>query len=376
MAAKSAAGSGEVFWDEYDHSYVRSVGVPDDDIAAAARALSGTRNAYLWRWPIPESQMALAKLAAADLPMGVVSNASGQIAEVLSRSGVCQAGYGPHVSMRVIVDSQIVGVAKPDPAIFEHALAYFDGIDRHEIAYIGDSVTMDIGASTAAGLHPILLDPYDDHPEADFERIHSLVDLTEDEYGVSRSWSQWRAATDLQEYHTRWQRLEATGESTHGEADFIQALHPSRVLDAGCGMGRVAIELARRGLDVVGVDLDDDLLTFARQSEPSIRWVHADLATMRLGRMFDVVAMPGNVMIFCRPADRPAIIRNAAAHLDDDGLLVAGFDLLPAAEALTLAEYDELCAANGLELVQRCSTWQADAYQGGPYAVSVHRRRR
>lgn len=187
MAAKSAAGSGEAFWDEYNHSYVRSVGVPDHDTVAAAQALHSTRNAYLWRWPIPESQVALAKLASTGMPLGVVSNASGQIAEVLSRSGVCQAGHGPCVSMRVVVDSHLVGVAKPDPGIFEHALAYFDGIDRREIAYIGDSVTMDIGASIAAGLHPILLDPYDDHPDADFERIRSLTELIGDEIAACAS---------------------------------------------------------------------------------------------------------------------------------------------------------------------------------------------
>jgi putative hydrolase of the HAD superfamily len=178
MAAKSAAGSGEAFWDEYNHSYVRSIGVPEDDVDAAARALHNTRTAFLWRWPIPESLVALADLSAMGLPLGVVSNASGQIAEVLSRSGVCQAGDGPYTPMRVVVDSHVVGVAKPDSGIFEHALPYFEGIDRHEIAYVGDSVTMDIGAATAAGLHPILLDPYDDHPDAEFERIRHLTELT------------------------------------------------------------------------------------------------------------------------------------------------------------------------------------------------------
>ena len=177
MAAKSAAGSGEAFWDEYNHSYVRSIGVAEAHADAAAKALQTTRNAFLWRWPIPESVAALAELTSMGLPLGVVSNASGQIAEVLSRSGVCQAGDGAHISIRVVVDSHVVGVAKPDPRIFDHALPYFDGIDRHEIAYVGDSVTMDIGAATAAGLHPILLDPYDDHPEADFERIRSLTEL-------------------------------------------------------------------------------------------------------------------------------------------------------------------------------------------------------
>ena len=195
----------------------------------------------------------------------------------------------------------------------------------------------------------------------------------DDEHPVSRRWSQWRAATDLDEYYTRWSRLEVAGESAHGEADFIESLHPSSVLDAGCGMGRVAIELARRGIDVVGVDLDDDLLEFARQSQPSITWVHADLATMRLGQRFGMVAMPGNVMMFCRPTDHQAIIENAAAHLEPDGLLVAGFQLEPHRDSVTLVEYDRRCAESGFELVERWSTWQGQPYREESYAVSVHR---
>ena len=177
MAAKSAAGSGESFWTEYDHSYVRSLGVAEPDVEAAATSLHLTRNAYLWRWAIPESFVALQALADSGVPLGVVSNASGQIGEVLSRSGVCQVGDGPHVPVRIIVDSHVVGVAKPDPRIFDHALPHFDGTDRSDIAYVGDSVTMDIGAARAAGLHPILLDPYDDHRDADFERIRTLMEL-------------------------------------------------------------------------------------------------------------------------------------------------------------------------------------------------------
>ncbi len=177
MAAKSAAGSGEAFWDEYNRSYARSVGVGEEDLSHAATSLHQTRHAYLWRWPIPESLDALRQLAVLGVPLGVVSNASGQIADVLSRSGVCQAGDGRDVAMRVVVDSHVVGVAKPDPLIFDHALAYFDGLRREEITYVGDSVTMDIAAARAAGLHPVLLDPHDDHSGADFDRVRSLTDL-------------------------------------------------------------------------------------------------------------------------------------------------------------------------------------------------------
>jgi putative hydrolase of the HAD superfamily len=177
MAAKSAAGAQEKFWHDYNEAYVRAVGVPEDEVELAATVLDRTRNAWTWRWPIPESVQALQALSALAVPMGVVSNASGQIAEVLFRSGVCQAGDGPHTPVRVVVDSHLVGVAKPDPHIFDFAMPYFEGMDRARIAYVGDSVMMDIGGARAAGLAPILLDPYDDHPGADFARVTSLMEL-------------------------------------------------------------------------------------------------------------------------------------------------------------------------------------------------------
>lgn len=177
MAAKSHQGSTESDWNAYNVTYVREVGVDPDAVEHAAEVLEHTRSAHLWRWPIPDSLTALAALAAAGVPMGVVSNASGQIAEVLHRTAICQEGDGPGVSMRVVIDSHVVGVAKPDPRIFEFALPHFDEFDRSRIAYVGDSVVMDVGGASAAGLHPILVDPFDDHEGADFDRIKSVTDL-------------------------------------------------------------------------------------------------------------------------------------------------------------------------------------------------------
>ncbi len=177
MAAKSAAGSTESFWGDYNLAYVEAVGVPAHDVGYAAHVLERTRNAFVWRWPMADSVEALARLVANGMPVGVVSNASGQIEEVLQRSGVCQVGDGPLTSVRVIIDSHVVGVAKPDARIFDHALVHFEGIDPARIAYIGDSVTMDVGGARAAGLHPILLDPFGDHVGADFDRIESMLEL-------------------------------------------------------------------------------------------------------------------------------------------------------------------------------------------------------
>jgi len=177
MAAKSAQGAEERDWRDYDRAYVRAVGVEEADVEEAAAVLGVTRHAPLWRWPIPGCVDVLRQLEAAGYPLAVVSNASGQIEAVLGRTGVCQVGAGRGVAMRCIIDSHVVGVAKPNPAIFDHAAAHFDGVARQRIAYVGDSVTMDVAGATAAGLHPILVDPYDDHPGASFERIRSLAEL-------------------------------------------------------------------------------------------------------------------------------------------------------------------------------------------------------
>jgi putative hydrolase of the HAD superfamily len=177
MATKSRTESAEPDWSHYNRTYVEMVGVRADHIDHAAVLLDHTRTAHLWRWPIPDTLAGLIALAAADVPMGVVSNASGQIADMLLRTGICQVGGGPGVAMRVVVDSHVVGVAKPDPRIFEFALSHFDEFERDRIAYVGDSVVMDVVGARAAGLHPLLVDPYDDHADADFERIRSVGDL-------------------------------------------------------------------------------------------------------------------------------------------------------------------------------------------------------
>ena len=166
---------------------------------------------------------------------------------------------------------------------------------------------------------------------------------------VSARWAHWREQVDLAEYHARWAKLEAAGHSTHGEADLIeryvrQGGRPPSVLDAGCGMGRVAIELHHRGIEVEGADLDADLLAYAQADAPHVVWHLADLAEMALGRTYGVVAMPGNVMLFCAAAVRADVVARCAAHLAPGGLLVAGFSI----DGITLDEYDGYCAAAGL----------------------------
>ena len=189
-------------------------------------------------------------------------------------------------------------------------------------------------------------------------------------------WSSWRRNVDLDAYDERWEQIAASGANPHGEADFVDdvlaGMRPASVLDAGCGTGRMAIELARRDIEVIGVDLDDDMLDRARAKAPDQTWVRADLAELDLGRTFDVVALAGNVVPFVAEADRAAAVAGCARHVGGSGRLVAGFQL--AAGWPTVAEYDEWCAAAGLELEGRFATWDEAPFDpDAGYAVSVHR---
>src|ERR1700738_572025 len=105
-------------------------------------------------------------------------------------------------------------------------------------------------------------------------------------------------AWDGETYQQRFDALAAQGTQVHGEADLVSFLTPASVLDAGCGTGRVAIELARRGIDVVGVDVDPSMLSTARARGPRVTWIEADVASLELRRTFDVVVMAGNVVLF------------------------------------------------------------------------------
>ena len=164
------------------------------------------------------------------------------------------------------------------------------------------------------------------------------------------------------DYDARWRALAAEGKSIHGEADLVCRFEPASALDAGCGTGRVAIELAARGIDVVGVDLDPAMIGHARHKAPELTWIEDDLATVDVGRQFDVVVMAGNVMIFVAPQTEVAVVANMARHVAPGGHLIAGFQL---GRSFGVVAYDAAAAEAGLERVERFSTWEGAAWTDG-----------
>ncbi|MFE7836992.1 class I SAM-dependent methyltransferase [Streptomyces sp. NPDC057474] len=203
--------------------------------------------------------------------------------------------------------------------------------------------------------------------------------------GQRDRWAELTGGEAGEEYAQRFARLAESGHDIHGEAAFCAALlkPAARILDAGCGTGRIAIRLAELGHYCTGVDVDPSMLAVARRDAPTQEWLLGDLArldALDLNPGFDLALAAGNVIPLLAPGTESAVVRQLAAALRPGGLLVTGMGLdaahLPLPEPpLTLTEFDHWCAQAGLTLRQRYATWSGDPYyQGCGYAVSVHSR--
>lgn len=197
-------------------------------------------------------------------------------------------------------------------------------------------------------------------------------------------WSQIGGVSG-EEYAARFAELARSGADMHGEASFCAAMLPpgARVLDAGCGTGRVAIRLDELGFSCVGVDVDESMLAVARRAAPQVPWHRADLATLTPDDLagaagFDLVVMAGNVVPLLAEGTVGRSVAALAALLRPGGLLVAGFGLDPAhlpprCPVTPLEEYDAAARSAGLSLQARYSTWDGAPFDPAEgYAVSVH----
>ncbi|WP_026549391.1 methyltransferase domain-containing protein [Arthrobacter sp. Br18] len=133
-------------------------------------------------------------------------------------------------------------------------------------------------------------------------------------------------------YIERFEDLRSAGADLHGEARLVDAMvgRNSRILDAGCGPGRVGGELASRGHNVVGVDLDRELIAAAVREHPGAAWHMRDLAQLDLldeglARPFDVVVSAGNVLAFLAPGSAGEVLTRFREHLRPSGRAVIGF---------------------------------------------------
>lgn len=201
---------------------------------------------------------------------------------------------------------------------------------------------------------------------------------------IRTRWSQVSGGIDAAHaYQRRLDELLESGADLDGEARFVNALRPApaRILDAGCGTGRIATKLTRLSHDVVGVDADGAMIEVARERDDVTRFVHADLTDLSLtGQTFDIVVLAGNVVPFLADGTLTQVLRRMRAHLGAGGVLVSGWALPghqpDGAAAVSAEDYERAAFAAGLSLVTRYSSWDATPWPGdGSWALTLHRPR-
>ena len=172
--------------------------------------------------------------------------------------------------------------------------------------------------------------------------------------------------SDTKEGHSQWyierfRTMARDGTDLAGEARLIDAIvaRGSRILDAGCGTGRVGGELFKRGHEVVGVDVDPELIAAAVADQPGPTWLVGNLATFDLANAgqsekFDAAVVAGNVMTFVAEGTEADVLRRVNGHVRPDGQIVIGFGL---DRGYTLKQFDADIASAGLLVDQRFATW-------------------
>lgn len=168
-------------------------------------------------------------------------------------------------------------------------------------------------------------------------------------------------------YIERFKMMEAAGHDLYGEARTVDAMveRNSRILDAGCGPGRLGGRLFELGHRVVGIDVDPALIAAAEEDHPGPLWLVGDLAELDLpakgiSEGFDVIVSAGNVMGFLAPSTRGEVLRRFAAHLAPNGRVIVGFG---AGRGYEFAEFFADAQEAGLELDLALSTWNLHPFK-------------
>lgn len=157
----------------YLEAYVDELGVPVEAADSLHRLHMSRPARELWSWRIDEAVDALCRLATTDLPLAVVTNNDGTAVQQLTEGAVCQVGPGDATEVVVIVDSHVVGISKPDPAIFAPAIDAL-GVDPGRVLYVGDTPAADGAGATAAGMPVVIIDPHGFAAGAGYPTVPSL----------------------------------------------------------------------------------------------------------------------------------------------------------------------------------------------------------
>lgn len=176
MAAVDEAVSEPEDFTDYLGGFLAAVAVPEADRARAHDALAEVLATPVWCQPVPGSRIGLQALSAAGLRLAVTSNSDGTIADHLRRHEWVQLGSGPGVTVDVITDSGVLGVGKPDAAVYSATVAGL-GMAPDRILHVGDSVVYDVDGAAACGLRSVHMDPHHVCASTAHAHVRTLADV-------------------------------------------------------------------------------------------------------------------------------------------------------------------------------------------------------
>ena len=157
-------------YQQFFRGWMRAAGIPDEEVLEyAARFGEIHRERTLWRVVRPGTCEALERLKSQGLKLAVVSNADGNV-----ERDAKDFGLAPFFD--TIVDSHLVGVAKPDPRIFRIALQRL-GVSPEEACYAGDIYSIDMVGARAAGIEAALIDQHDRYHWVEHRKIRHVGQL-------------------------------------------------------------------------------------------------------------------------------------------------------------------------------------------------------
>ena len=165
-------------YDAADRLIARVLGVPDQYLESAVEAISLVYNHDPFV-AIDGVAAQLRRLRAAGVRLGIVSNANGQLEADLLRHRICSRDGEDCADVDVVIDSDVVGVEKPDPAIFALALDAL-GLPAEHCVYLGDSTYFDVGGAQAAGIEVSHLTPLGECAGDDHAHVSSLEEFVDD----------------------------------------------------------------------------------------------------------------------------------------------------------------------------------------------------
>ena len=167
-------------WDYYDRAYFTAIGVPDGSLAEVVAARDAQRKdgvQGIWRQLLLHNVDAFCRIAESR-SVAIVTNNDGTAVEQCRDFEICQVGPGPLTDVVAIVDSTSIGIAKPDPRIFDPAIEAL-GKARDRTLYVGDTVHADVLGAEAAGMAVVQLDPFDLHDDYEHWRLPDVVALAD-----------------------------------------------------------------------------------------------------------------------------------------------------------------------------------------------------